>query len=164
MARPPAMRIGSANPSNPRTRSVGRATSLSGRTYGLTDKSWSVARVQQEQLRVGPHVAQIGGNEKRQVADQTDALRTGVFFQALSLAKQQELRKPNLVDTAGKFPASRGHGCWGTLDQHRRPFEVIGTLVFRLECSEQGVVVEPVRLVVAGIGQNWTAGPGAPHR
>src|SRR5208337_1323354 len=30
------MRIGSASPSNPRTRSVGRATSLTGRTYGLT--------------------------------------------------------------------------------------------------------------------------------
>ncbi len=30
------MRIGSASPSNPRTRSVGRATSPSGRTYGLT--------------------------------------------------------------------------------------------------------------------------------
>jgi alkylation response protein AidB-like acyl-CoA dehydrogenase len=29
------MRIGSASPSNPRTRSVGRATSPSGRTYGL---------------------------------------------------------------------------------------------------------------------------------
>lgn len=33
------MRIGSASPSNPRTRSLGRATSPSGRTYGLTTKT-----------------------------------------------------------------------------------------------------------------------------
>src|SRR5260370_178463 len=41
MARPPAVRIGSASPSNPRQRSVGRATSLQPRTYGLTQRpSW----------------------------------------------------------------------------------------------------------------------------
>ena len=35
MARPPALRIGSATPSNPRRPSVGRATQRT-RTYGLT--------------------------------------------------------------------------------------------------------------------------------
>src|SRR5215471_10568252 len=33
-----------------------------------SDEPWSVARPQQEQLRVGPHIARIRGNEKRQVA------------------------------------------------------------------------------------------------
>src|SRR5271157_968475 len=43
MARPPAMRIGSASPGNPRTRSVGRATSPSGadiRSYGGRVGDW----------------------------------------------------------------------------------------------------------------------------
>src|SRR5262249_6739006 len=59
------------------------------------DEPWSVARVQQEQLRVGPHIARIRGNEKRQVADQAHTLGMGVFLQALPLTKQQELRKTN---------------------------------------------------------------------
>src|SRR5258705_791550 len=51
--------------------------------------AWSVARVQQEQLRVGPHIARIRGNEKRQVADQAHALGMGMVLQALRLTKQQ---------------------------------------------------------------------------
>ena len=39
------MRIGSANPSNPRNRSVGRATSATGWTYGLTDKQLTVSNI-----------------------------------------------------------------------------------------------------------------------
>src|SRR6266478_1837968 len=40
--------------------------------------AWSVARVQQEQLWVGPQIARIRGDEKRHVADQAHTLGTGV--------------------------------------------------------------------------------------
>ena len=46
------------------------------------DEARPVLFVQQEQLRVGPHVARVGGDEEGQIADQAHALGVGMFLQA----------------------------------------------------------------------------------
>jgi hypothetical protein len=79
------------------------------------------------------------------------------------LTKQQELRKTNVIGLVGKFSPGQGQGCRGTLDQLRRPFEVVGTFVPCFQRPEQRVVVEPVRPVVAvpvKIGPEVWARPG----
>ena len=65
------------------------------------DETRPVARVQLEQLGVGPHVARIGRYEKRQIADQAHALVDSVPPEPPPLPKQQELREANLVDPVG---------------------------------------------------------------
>src|SRR5271166_4158471 len=56
------MRIGSASPSNPRTRSVGRATSLTGRTYGLTvnERNLTFKRSATDEQSAGRKPADLG--------------------------------------------------------------------------------------------------------
>ena len=56
--------------------------------------------IEQEQLRVGPHVARVRRDEEGQVADQAHAFRTRVGLQARPLTGQQELSKSNLLDLA----------------------------------------------------------------
>ena len=63
-----------------------------------SDKTWPVLVVEQEELRVGPHVTRIGGNEGWQVANQAHPLGTGVFSETLPLAAQEELRNAGLLD------------------------------------------------------------------
>jgi hypothetical protein len=65
------------------------------------------AAVEQEQLRVGPHVARVRRDEKREVADQAHVLGTGVRFQTRPLTEDQELREPNLLDLVRQISSAR---------------------------------------------------------
>src|SRR5262245_59142462 len=62
------------------------------------NKSRPSLLVQLEQLRIGPHVAGVRGDEKGQVADQAHAVLVRVVLQSFSLAEQEELRQANLID------------------------------------------------------------------
>ena len=129
------------------------------------DKPRSVLFVQQEQLRVGPHVARIGRDKKRQVADQAHTLGAGIFLQALPLTEQQELREPNLIDLVPPSSCRRTRqGRRSTLDQFCRPFEVIGILVLCLQRPEQSVIFQPMRLVVAELIDKRASGLRARRR
>src|ERR1039457_322855 len=54
--------------------------------------------VQKKQLRVGPNIAGIGCNEKRQVANERHSLRMRVLFSLLPLPGHQKLLEPEPVD------------------------------------------------------------------
>ena len=84
-----------------------------------------MAIVQQEQLRVGPNVARIRGNEKGQVANQAHALRMCVFPEPFALAEQQELREAHPADLIRQFASDLLERRRLALDQLCRPFEVI---------------------------------------
>ena len=105
--------------------------------------------VQQEQLRVGPNVARVGGDEKGQVADQAQAPGAGMFLQPFALAEQQELRKTNLIDPGRQIAPGCGQSGRHAPDQLCRPFEVVSSVVFGFQYPEQGIIFQPVRLVVA---------------
>src|SRR5262249_59776041 len=61
--------------------------------------------VEQEQLRIRPHVARVRRNEEGQVADQADAFRARAIFQARALAEQHELAESNGLDGPRKLAA-----------------------------------------------------------
>jgi hypothetical protein len=61
--------------------------------------------IEQEQVGVGPNIARIPGDEKRQIADQADALGTRVFPEPFALPEQQELREADLLDSVRQFTA-----------------------------------------------------------
>jgi len=50
------------------------------------DETWPVLFIQQEQFRIGPYIARIGGDKERQIANQAQASGVGVFLEALALA------------------------------------------------------------------------------
>src|SRR5579864_8338888 len=54
--------------------------------------------VEQEELRVCPHITRIRRNEERQVANQSHTLGMGVSLEFIGLTKQQKLCKADLVD------------------------------------------------------------------
>ena len=105
--------------------------------------------VEQEQFRVGPDIARVGGDEEGQVADQAQAPGLGVLLEACPLAEQQELCEADLIDRVRQVPAGPGQGSRVAPDQLGRPLEVIGALVPGFQRPEQGVVLQPVRLLVA---------------
>src|SRR5262245_10961603 len=108
-------------------------------------------RVEQEQLRIRPHVARVGRHEKGHIADQPHALRSRVRLQALALTEQQELGKPDLVDLARQLSARTVERSGRAADEFVWPLEIEDAVVPELECVEQGIVVEPVRLFAAEI-------------
>ena len=54
--------------------------------------------IQEKQFRVGPHVARVWRNEKRQVPDQVDAFGASIFPESFALTEQQELGEAYLLD------------------------------------------------------------------
>ena len=70
-------------------------------------------------------------------------------LQAFSLAEQQKLCQAHLIDLERQVSPGPGQGCWSTLHQLCRPREVIGVIVSNFQSTEQGIIVQPVRLVVA---------------
>ena len=105
--------------------------------------------VEQEQLRVGPDVARVGGDEEGQVADQAQAPGPGVLLEACPLAEQDELCPADLIDRVGQVPTGPGQGRRVAPDQLGRPLEVMDAVVPGLQGPEQGVVLQPVRLLAA---------------
>ena len=105
--------------------------------------------VEQEKLRIGPHVARVRRDEKGQIADQTHASSAGVFLQARALAEQEELAEADLVDFSREIPARPIERGRRPLDELRRPLEIRRASVSLLERAEQGVVVQPVGLRLA---------------
>jgi hypothetical protein len=93
------------------------------------DKAWPVLLDQQEQLRIGQHIARIAGDEKGQITDQAQAFAAGIIFDAFRLAEQQELRKADLVDLARQLLAGARQSRGITPDQLGRPSEVISVVM-----------------------------------
>src|ERR1051326_2422371 len=100
--------------------------------------------VQQEKLGIGPNIARVERHEKRQIANQADASRTGVFLNSAALPEEQELRKAYLFDVGRKLPSRRVQGLRRTLDQLQRPIEVRSAVMRGLQGAEQRVIVKPV--------------------
>ena len=106
----------------------------------------AVLRIEQEQLRVGPHVARLGRDEEREIAEQAHAGPACVSVQTLCLAEPQELREPDALDLACEI-APRGFERGGHApDERFRPLQVARTRVSGLQCPEKCVVVQPVRV------------------
>src|SRR5262249_31490252 len=84
------------------------------------------------------------GDEEGQTADQADAVGPSVGLEALRLAEEEELGKPDLLDLARQISTSSREGGRYALDQIARPLEVVAILVSPLERSEESVVLEPV--------------------
>ena len=59
------------------------------------DKARTPKFIEEEELRIGPDIARIGGDKKRKISDQTDASCMGVLQDAIGLTEQKELRKTN---------------------------------------------------------------------
>src|SRR5262245_7048917 len=73
--------------------------------------------VQQEQLRVGPHVARVGRDEEGEVTDQAHALGMGMLLETFPLTDQQELCKADSIDLARQISPRLSQGCGFALDQ-----------------------------------------------
>src|SRR6266404_5503731 len=115
----------------------------------LDDHARPALVVEQEELRIGPHVARVRGDEKGQIADQTHASSAGVFLQARALAEQEELAEADLVDSSREIPACPIERGRVPPDELRRPIEIRRASVPLLERAEQGVIVQPVGLRLA---------------
>ena len=74
------------------------------------DEARPAPSIQQEKFRVGPHVARIRGNEKRQVSNQPDTPDVRILLELIRLAEQQELGKANLVNLARQFSSDLSQG------------------------------------------------------
>src|SRR5271156_3775671 len=70
-----------------------------------------------------------------------------MFLQALPLAKHEELCQASLFDLARQVAPGLGQGGRAPPDQLGRPLEVRLAAIFEFDRPEQGVIVEPVRLV-----------------
>ena len=114
------------------------------------DEARPVLLVQQKQFRVGPHVARIGRNEKWQVADQAHALwlRAYCFRRSAWRNNRNCAKRTRSIWSASSCRALR-QGRRVALDQLRRPLQIIGAVVPGLQRSEQSVIFQPVRLVMA---------------
>ena len=172
-ARPPRSRgsdPGGSRRRGPAGRAVGRCTSDSRFDEGLPvvdrvapelpvraevvgrhagDEARLVVSSSRNNSRVGPDVARVGGDEKRQIADQAHAPGMGVLLEACPLAEQQELGEANLIDRVRQLSRACARAGRFAPDQLGRPLEVMRAVVSGLQRAEQGVVVQPVRLVVA---------------
>src|SRR5262249_17774706 len=118
------------------------------------NEAWPVSFIELEQSRIGPHVARIPANVERQIADQAQAFAVRILLEMIALPVQQELRKAHLGDRLGEFLSSGAESDTTALDQLRRPFEIMDALAFRLERSEERIVVQPVGLALAKLIEN----------
>ncbi len=84
-----------------------------------------------------------------------------MFLKPFPLAKQQELSKANLIDLARQIAPGLGQSFWHTLDQLRRPLEVVGAVIFGFQYSKERVIFQPVRLVVAELLKGNSVTPRA---
>src|SRR5262249_46357794 len=82
--------------------------------------------VEQEQLRVGPHIARVGGDEERKVADQLHASGSRVSLQARALTEQQELSEANALDLVRVIPSGALEGDRRAPHELLRPLQVAG--------------------------------------
>src|SRR4029453_1925865 len=119
------------------------------------DHSWAVLAVEQEELRVSPDVARVRRDKKRQIADQTHAFGTGVRFQARPLMEHQELREPHLIDLARQISSDAFERGGPAPYELVRPLHVARPLVSDLQRAKQGVVVQPMGLVLAKLLERW---------
>ena len=104
--------------------------------------------VQQEQLRVGPYVTGVRGNEKGQIADQTHAFGAGILLQSLALSEQQELSEANLINLTCQISPGLVQSSAVPPDQLGRPLKVTGPAVHHPQRSEQGIIFQPACLLV----------------
>src|SRR5262245_10760946 len=108
------------------------------------DKARAPASVELEPLGVGPNVAGVRRHEKRYVTNQSYPTLVGIFFQLFSLAEQEELGKPALVDLRNQVMACASQRRRLSPDQFLRPIQEIGVSVVRLQGAEQRVIVQPM--------------------
>src|SRR2546422_7785466 len=80
------------------------------------DELWPPLFVQQEQVRVGPNVARVRRNEKGQIANQAHALSSGISTKPVTLAKQEELSKADLIDVTRQITPGPVQSCRHSLD------------------------------------------------
>jgi hypothetical protein len=66
-----------------------------------------------------------------------------VVLELIALAEHQELRKTNLIDLRGQVSPRVNQGIRMALDHFSRPLEVIGTVILRLQGTEQSIVFQP---------------------
>src|SRR5262245_4452471 len=69
-------------------------------------------------------------------------------LQARALPEQHELNETNPVDLGRQLPSRLLQRSGHTANERVRPVDIAGTVVSRFQRSEQGVVVQPVRLRV----------------
>ena len=121
--------------------------------------------VEQEELRVRPHIAGIGGHEERQIAEQAHPFRMRVCPQALGLSDQQKLREADSIDVSRQLAPCRGERGGDSLHERRRPGQVMRAVVLRLQGLKQCVVRQPVCLRFAKLveGDPQLAARGAPE-
>ena len=106
--------------------------------------SWASFTIQQEEIAIAPDIGRIIGYEDRQVTDDGNAMRSGVFSQRSPLAVKLPLKIFLRTDFRPQFngrlfisPARQeGHIC--------RPAMPTFTLIAAFQSHEQGVVVQPV--------------------
>ena len=108
------------------------------------DESRPALFVQQEQLRIRPHVARIGRNKEGQVADQPHTPGRGHTLSDRCLPEQQELRETNLVDLVSRAIGGLRESRRITLDQFRRPLEIVALRCIWPSTHEQRVIFQPV--------------------
>ena len=106
-------------------------------------------RVELEELRVGPGVGGIAGDEDREVADDLDAalLRGGAEFRPL--AEEQILAEAVGVGGLGELRAQRRFLRAGEVAERGGPFPPRLAVAVILQRAEEGVSVEPVRFAAA---------------
>ena len=68
------------------------------------DKTCAAAGVEVEEFGIRPNVARVGGDEKRQIANDSQALAPRIFLKPPGLAEKQELRESDLIDLILQFP------------------------------------------------------------
>jgi hypothetical protein len=72
-----------------------------------------------------------------------------VFLKPFSLGETIELSKTNLIDLIREITPGLGQSFRHTLDQLRRPLEIVSAIVPDFERSKERVIFQPVRLLVA---------------
>ena len=106
-------------------------------------------------MLVGPDVGAVRRDEDRHVADQLDTARVGVLAQGVPLAVEAPLAEAPEAAGLGQFLRSFGEGAGAALGKGRGP--VLPDLAVRAEFSveghEQGVIIEPVAVLGAEIGE-----------
>src|SRR5262245_2973695 len=70
-------------------------------------------------------------------------------LQAHSLPIQQELAKPNSLDVARQVPPRLLEGGRCAADEFLRPLQITAFVVSELQRPKQGVVVQPVGVIIA---------------
>src|SRR5262249_38218240 len=102
-----------------------------------------------KQFRVGPDVTRVWRHKERQISDQAQTLAMGMCLEPITLTEQQELREAHLADLVRQFASNAVQGLRLALDQFCRPVEIIGTLEFAFWRPEEGVVPQPMHLIMA---------------